>query len=187
MQAYGLPLNLINQLTRAGLQYTGRFNQLTIAAGDAETGMSQIFSGNIIDSYPAFQGADSPFIMSATTTNLLQMTPVKPGTFPGTVDVATIMGQMAQQAGLKLENNGVDVKLSNPYFPGTIIDQIYSCAKAANIYAYIDRVTGRLAIWPKTGSRSGTVPVISPATGMIGYPGIPKRKHRGSDAYSIQT
>ena len=125
----------------------------------------------MIEAYPDFTASpEAAFVISATTTGDLQLKPIKPGTFPGTVDVATIMGQMAQQAGLKLENGGVDVKLSNPYFPGTIIQQIYTCARAANIYAYIDRVAGTLVIIPKNGTRGGTVPVVSPATGMIGYP-----------------
>jgi hypothetical protein len=70
--------------------------------------------------------------------------------------------------GLAFENSGVTGKLSNPYFPGSARSQAQACARAAGISMIIDN--GKLAIWPKNGSRNGAVPLISPQTGMIGYP-----------------
>jgi hypothetical protein len=171
IQIYGMTLSQINQLATAGLVYGSRRNLISVSAGDATAGMTTVFRGIIIEAVPKFaQAPNTFFLISATSTADLQLKPVKPGTFKGGTDVAMIMSQMAQVAGLGFENNGVSVQLSNPYFPGTITQQIYSCAKAANIYAYIDRVSNTLVIVPKGGSRSGSTPLISPATGMIGYP-----------------
>jgi hypothetical protein len=98
------------------------------------------------------------------------------------------MSGLATQMGLVFENNGVQVQLSSPYFAGTALQQAQKCAKAANIEMYIDTgtaclgtspngtaepiktVLGTLAIWPKSGTRGGTIPQISAASGMIGYP-----------------
>ncbi|HVX57296.1 MAG TPA: hypothetical protein VHA37_06185, partial [Candidatus Saccharimonadales bacterium] len=98
--------------------------------------------------------------------------PAKPTSFPGGADVATIMAGFAAQMGLAFENNGVQVQLSSPYFPGNTMQQVQKCAAAAGIVAYVDTSTtpNTLAIWPKWGTRGGAVPLISAASGMIGYP-----------------
>ncbi|HEX3982165.1 MAG TPA: hypothetical protein VHX12_00585 [Acidisoma sp.] len=172
IRVYGLSLNHINQLTKAGTVFASRFNLVAVQAGDAQAGMSLVFNGQFIDAYPDFSSQpNSPFIISAVTGQQIAMKPVAPTSYPGTADAATVMGTMAQNAGLGFEANGVSVKLANPYYPGTIGTQIAACAKAANCYAAIDGVTNTLAVWPKTGSRGGTVPLISAAPGkMINYP-----------------
>lgn len=78
------------------------------------------------------------------------------------------MQNLAIQGGYIFENNGVSVILSTPYFHGSARDQMMACATAGNFNWIIDDNT--LAIWPKGKSRGGTVPVISSATGMVGYP-----------------
>lgn len=169
VRVFGLTLDQINQLTHAGTDISAAANTLAVSAGDA-TGMTTVFSGNVYQAFPDMRMPDSGFVFLASGSVLLQMKPAAPSSYSGTADVATVMGNLASQAGLGLENNGVNVKLSNPYFSGTIGQQIAACAYAAGIYCTVDDVKGVLAIWPKTGYRAGAVPVISPETGMIGYP-----------------
>jgi hypothetical protein len=79
------------------------------------------------------------------------------------------MGKLAQQMGLTLENNGVSVKLQNPYYGGSPWTQAVQIARHANIDMYVDR--GTLAITPAGQPRqSGGTPLIAASTGMIGYP-----------------
>jgi hypothetical protein len=172
---FGMSLDQINQLTRAGLQYALQPNtppnQITIEANDGVSGYTVVFSGIILDATPQFNRMpQTAFVISANSIQEMTLKPVAPNTFNGGTDVAQIMQSMAQTAGLKLENSGVSVKLASPYFPGTIIDQIVACARAANINHHIDAVAGVLAIWPKNGTRAGDPVMVSPATGMIGYP-----------------
>jgi hypothetical protein len=94
--------------------------------------------------------------------------PVPPSSYPGAVDAAVVMSTLARKAGYAFENNGVSVMLSTPYLQGSLWDQMARCADAANINWTID--LGTLAIWPKGGSRAGSMPVISSKTGMVGYP-----------------
>jgi hypothetical protein len=98
--------------------------------------------------------------------------PAAPSSYPGNADVATILSGIATALGWGFENNGVQVKLSNGYFPGTARQQIHDIARAANIELYEDHGGAKvtLAIWPKTGTRGGQIPLISAATGLIGYP-----------------
>ncbi|MGA8495925.1 MAG: hypothetical protein WB764_10615 [Xanthobacteraceae bacterium] len=169
---WGMTRDQLNQFTKAGLQYAVRNNMVTVEAGEVGGKMTTVFKGIVQESFPDFRAMpDVPLMISASTISDMQLKPVSPGSYQGSTDVGTIMGQMAQAAGLTLENAGVDVKLSNPYFSGTIWDQIKSCANAANIFVHVDRVAGVLAIFPKGGARAGAPVVVSAASGMIQYPG----------------
>jgi hypothetical protein len=70
--------------------------------------------------------------------------------------------------GLNFENNGVQVQLSNPYLSGTARTQAQTVAQHAGIEWIIDN--GTLAIWYPGQARGGVAPLISPSTGMVGYP-----------------
>jgi len=70
--------------------------------------------------------------------------------------------------GLTFENNGVSVKLSNPYYSGSPWTQAVRLAQHANVDMVVDR--GILAISPRGKPRSGDAVLISPETGMVGYP-----------------
>lgn len=172
IRVWGMTLDHINKLSRAGLVYQSRQNLVLVSAGDAASGMSTVFKGQIYEAYPDFSSPGDPsFVVFATPSNELQLKPVEPSGFPGATKASLVFERLAQQAGLSLENNGVDTVLASPYFPGTVWQQINACARAVNCFAHVDSAAGVLAIWPKTGSRnSGDTPVISPENGMIGYP-----------------
>jgi hypothetical protein len=175
ISVYGMNLSDMNTLASLGQpQYRNNLNQVSILAGDAENGMSLVFQGTLQAAIPNFSAAPRVgFDMTAFGFYDIMMTPVPPASFGGAANVATIMASFAANAGLGFENSGVSVVLSNPYFPGTLGQQIKACARAANINFILDPTkgpTGTLAIWPKNGVRSGTVGSIGPQTGMIGYP-----------------
>jgi hypothetical protein len=78
-----------------------------------------------------------------------------------------------------VKNNGVDVTLQSPYFPGTAWQQVQRVIQAANCAAAYDDVSKTLTIWPKTGgSPTGNAVVFSPETGMIGYPEFEQNRIR---------
>ncbi|MCS6455933.1 hypothetical protein NX868_10205 [Burkholderia thailandensis] len=172
VRAYGLPISMMNQLTTIGPINTAyRNNKLLMAAGDDENGMHVMYSGTIGEAHADFQGMpDVAFNVLGWAGLYDSVKPVGALSYVGTVDVATIMQELANTMGLTFENNGVQVQLSNPYLPGTALAQVRACARAADINYLIDRDT--LAIWPRAGARAttGDIPLISPETGMRGYP-----------------
>lgn len=173
IRVWGMTLDHINQLSRAGLVYQQRRNLVLVQAGDAASGMATVFKGYINEAYPDFSSpADPSFVVFATPASELQLKPVEPNSFTGATKAEVVFQQLAQKAGLSFEGGGVNVVLASPYFAGTIWQQINACARAANCFAFIDPAAGALAVWPKDGERksSGQVPVISPENGMIGYP-----------------
>lgn len=171
LRVYGLPAQMINQLTAIGpinssIMYK---NSVLIAAGDAGSALTTIYSGTIWQAWGDFnQMPDTALNIAAVGGLAASLKPVGASSYPGSADVGTIMQQLATTAGFNFVNNGVSVQLSNPYFPGTALAQIRECAQAADINFTID--TGTLQIWPKGGARNSLPATISPATGMVGYP-----------------
>lgn len=170
LKVFGLPQDMMNQLTSIGLINSGmRNNSIIVAAGDDGSTLATVFEGTIWQAWADYDQMPAACLnVTANGGGLASLQPVAAISFQGTADVAGIMQGLAQTMGFGFENNGVDVKLQNPYFPGTALAQMRACARAANIYAQIDRNV--LAIWPKNGQRGTDVPVVSAATGMVGYP-----------------
>lgn len=169
---FGLQLDTMNQLSRIGVLPTAvRNNIVSVTAGDVGGNMALAFEGGIKESWPDFSSStDGILRINAFTGLLAQMKPVAPVSYAGSTDVGTVMGQLAKTMGYTLENNSVSVKVQDPYLPGTAREQALALAEAADIYVTFDDDNGVMAILPKTGSRKGTAPTISPQEDMNGYP-----------------
>ena len=171
MKIFGLPLSVMNQLTTIGpiaTQIRGQ-NRLLVAAGDEGDALATFFDGTIDTAWSEMSAApDAVFNITGFAGLTDALKPVPVSSFKGSVDASTIMAGFAKDMGLTFENNGVTVQLSNPYFPGTKLEQVRLCAKAGRFNYSID--CGALAIWGQSGARKVPVPLVSPQTGMIGYP-----------------
>ncbi len=176
LRVYGMTPSLMRQLSQlAGMPGGTRGDQVTVLAGDDASGMAIAYRGCIRDAWVDY--ADPPqvsFHIIGIAALVEALKPVPPTSYRGAADVVDIMSGLAKLMGCEFENGGVSgVVLSNPYFPGTALEQFERCKAAARINGTIDDGGGStrvLAIWPLNGSRGGAVPLISPATGMIGYP-----------------
>jgi hypothetical protein len=174
---YGLAPNLVNQLSTLGMIFDMvQKNSITISAGDAQAGLTPVFTGTIAFAFPDFSGMPQVAMHFECRTGLIAGTvPIPASSFPGSTDVATIMAGFARQIPAGFENNGVTIQLPSSYFPGTLRDQIRECAEHAHINAEILPGSGGqqvLAIWPIGSQRNtnGPVPLVSKDTGMIGAP-----------------
>ncbi|MDE2426338.1 MAG: hypothetical protein KGO96_10580 [Elusimicrobia bacterium] len=175
LKVYGLTLSHMNALTVAGTRYLFQQNPpntVTVSAGDATSGMTTIFKGNIYHANPDGQQPDMGFDVVAVSSTSLSMPAAKPTTFNGATPASQVLNSIAQQLGVTVQNNGVTATITNPYFAGSVLDQFKDAIEAADCYAAYDAASGALVIWPKTTapSASGAIPLFSPANGMIGYP-----------------
>lgn len=129
-----------------------------------------VFQGNIVNAWGNYDAMPDVFLMiQAQAAYFNQLQPVPPTSVKGSVDVATLMGQLAASMGYTFENNGVNIQLSNPYLPNTGMEQAKALARAAGIDLYLDDTV--LAITPPNTPRgSGPIPEISAASGLKGYP-----------------
>jgi hypothetical protein len=129
-----------------------------------------VFSGNIVNAWGNYQAMPNVFLMiQAQAAYFNQLQAVAPTSYKGSIDVAAAMFQLAANMGLTFENNGVNgIVLQNQYLPNTYLEQAKTLAQAAGIWLYVDGDV--LAITPANQPRNKPIPVISAATGMVGYP-----------------
>jgi hypothetical protein len=174
VRVYGLRADVMNKLTTIGPVNVAikAKNSILIAAGDAGGAMNTVFSGTIFDAWADYNNApDVPFNIIAYAGLDAAVKPVNATSYKGSVDVATIMQEIATgDMGLTFENNGVSVQLVNPYFSGSSLNKIRAIASAAGVNWVIDR--GALSIWTEDTARRGNTPIVSPDTGMVGYPSL---------------
>jgi hypothetical protein len=176
MSIWGMTLSKMNDLATLGyrIQVDPAIlnNSVTVEAGDDENGMAVVFFGTIYSAWSDFLGApDCPFHVMAHVAGFEALRPVPVTSYRGLVDIATILSGMAEASNRTFVNNGVTGQFENVYYPGTAREQIERACQHANInYAIDDPAPNTLTIWPKGKSRSGSVPLISPDTGMVGYP-----------------
>lgn len=170
MRIYGMQQSDMNQLTTLAWRVLSVVrNTVRVEVGDDVNGLSEAFSGQILNAWADYQTAPDVFLhIEAQAAYFDQINPVPVSSYPDSADVATIMATLAKTMGLAFENNGVNAKLSNPYLPNTALEQARAVAKAANIDLYIEGAT--MAITPKGVARNGGIPQINPDSGLIGYP-----------------
>jgi hypothetical protein len=170
LQIFGLTRSLLNQLSAlTTVIMMQRKNIVTVSAGDDVTGMATVFKGTIAEGWADLNSAPDAILHIKAYAGLFQkLTPVPPSSFPGPVNAADVMAALARQMGLGFEANGVSVILPKPYLPGTAWEQARKCAEQAGIEWTIE--DDILAIWPKGASRVGDVVLVSPETGLVGYP-----------------
>lgn len=170
VRIFGMQFADMNKFSTIGqLPAAFKPNTITILAGNVGAQPSQIFQGTIQAAWLDMQSAPEVSFNITGLGGLIEaLTNIPASSFPGSVDAAVVLKGLAAQAGLNFENNGVSVMLSRPNYPGSARDQIQSCISSAGIQGVIDN--GTLAIWPRGGSRTGTAALISPSTGMVGYP-----------------
>jgi len=169
----GLTQDMANQLTSIGPIYEERRNnQVLIAAGDAQDdALTVAYQGTIEQAWAEYNHApDITLNVIASAGAIEAVRPVRARSYRGAIKASTVISDIASSIGLVLENNGVSAVLSNPYFPGTAIEQLRACAKAGHFHYTIDR--GVIAIWPYRHYRfmAGKTLVIEPGKNLIGYP-----------------
>lgn len=178
VRVYGVPPSIMNQVSTLGSNPTGvrQNNNLTIEAGDQTGVMSIVYAGAIQNCYQDYdESPETALVIDGLGPLLYSLKPQPPLSYNGASDVATIMSTIANRAGVPFENNGVQITLANVYLWGTDYQQAEQLKNAAGIQMQFDSASsgpqnGILAIWPSNKSRTGTVPLINAASGLVGYP-----------------
>jgi len=173
-EIYGMTLSQMNQLSTLGQTVTNvKKNTITVMAGDAGEKQSVVFQGTIFGAWGDFANApEVPFCIDAQAGLLEAVAPYETTNPKGAVNAADILKQFAAKwnGGTPFQNNGVTTVLKNPYYYGSLKQQIMMCLQEAR--AVWNGGEGNVfAVWPVDGNRaSASVPTISKKTGMIQYP-----------------
>ena len=171
IQIYGLALDKMLKLMRIQWNTMGAVqNTILIEAGEEGSELFKVYNGNI--TFAKIDMANAPNVslniesQSAIVDSLL---PVQSKIFEANTDAAAMIEDICKDMGYRFENNGASKIIADGgTYNGTRINMIKSIADAADFDLYIEQ--NNIAICPKGGPRKIPVPIISPKTGLVGYP-----------------
>lgn len=146
-------------------------NHIAIWAGEQGQSLTRIFSGNISSAWADFNTAPDPTMkIEAMTGGFASLMSQAPMATSGETKAADVVQQMAATSGFSFKNQGVDSALSNTVLSGSPIEKAKAAADQVGADLIID--DEEMILLPKGEARQtagGTI-LVSPTTGMIGYP-----------------
>jgi hypothetical protein len=174
---FGMPEHDMNRLTTLSFKALKvSKNQISVSAGDINTS-SIAFQGEITEAFADYKKApEMGFEIKAMSGFFNGIAPVSPQSAAGGIRVSAKMSDLAQQMGYAFEmdsKNPVTAYVRNQYLQGSALEQAHTLAEAADCEFGVD--DGTLWIAPRGQARAGTLPLISPTTGLIGYPLFDKK------------
>jgi hypothetical protein len=171
LTVYGLTLSQMNQLMTLGqVITTQRANFVSVFAGSTGGPMTKVFDGSIVNAWADFNASpDVAMRVMGSTGTLEALKPTTPSSYAQAVAVEDALAQLAQQVGWQFENNGVHVMLPVTYVASTAREQMLELVQQAGI-EWNAGEGNVLAIWPRGQFRKGTISIVSPSTGLVGYP-----------------
>lgn len=171
IQVYGLALDKMKKLMRVQWNTLGALlNTVLIEAGEEGGTLTRVYEGNITFAKIDMSTAPNQFLniesQSAIVDAFSAADPIK---FDAGLDAAFMIETIAKQMGYQFENNGATkIMTDSSTYEGSNLNKIQKIASAANFDLYTEQ--NLIAICPKGGARQLKIPVITPSTGLIGYP-----------------
>lgn len=168
----GLNMPAMLKLTRIRWQDIRSLqNIIKIEAGEQGQELKTVYEGNITFGYIDMSNApDVAFSITSSTAALNLYLPASPSSFPGEVSVVSAITEIAKGLGYEVENNGVpdSLVMIDATLVDTDLNKIRALCRRYQIDLYIEQ--RRISIAPQGAPRRIRVPVLSPSTGMLGYP-----------------
>jgi hypothetical protein len=166
----GMAYSDMEQLTTLAFRpLQTRKNLVAVFAGDTESGLSQVFAGEITTASANFNEApEVKFNIEAISGYYPSLKPAGPQTITGSAPVADIISQQAKEMGYEFRNEGVTTKLTNTILNGTPMQKARAAANQAGATLLIDDMT--LVLLPPGKERKGTTVLLSDQSGLMGYP-----------------
>lgn len=172
IRVYGLAQDIMNRLTVINYYNTDvQRNVLRIEAGNRDGQLTTVFLGEMYMAAADYAGApEVAFVAEARAGIVGSLAPSNPRSYPGPQSVAVIMGQLAEELGVTLENNGVDVTVTDQTLAGTALDKVQRLANTAQVQYWYLPEQGVLSIAPRNQSRESDAVPVSQTDGMVGWP-----------------
>lgn len=146
-------------------------NHIAIWAGEQGQSLTRIFSGNISNAWADFNTAPDPTMkIEAMTGGFASLMSQAPMATSGETKAADVVQQMAATSGFSFKNQGVDSALSNTVLSGSPIEKAKAAADQVGADLIIDDEEMILLPKGETRQTAGGTILVSPTTGMIGYP-----------------
>jgi hypothetical protein len=187
---YGLTPSQLNQLTSlqwktailglSSQDFSAYTVQVYAIDGSQET---LLYNGQVLNAWADFSGMPQTCLIIQTNpagAYSALVNSANPLSISSNTTVGIVMSRLAQAMGFSFQNTSSDGSIVNQavtkgsYFGNTAMEQARSMMDAYRFWMYIDATTNppTLAIvpWGKARKSVVAVPLISPQTGLIGYP-----------------
>ena len=169
---HGLALSKMLKLMRVQWNtMQSLLNTVRIEVGEQGSPLIVAYEGNITQAtIDANAAPDVPLVITSQMAVYENMKVAEPYITPKDqdIDVADIISELCQKMGYEYENNGVSKIVVNYTLEGSDLDKIKQLCTECDIDLYVENKL--IAICPKGGARLIKTPVISPSSGLIGYP-----------------
>lgn len=179
-QIYGMTASDMNTLTstlwdnlvvsQSGSSFAFNAIQVFAIDGAQET---LVYNGDVLNCWGVYTSMPNAYLyLEAQVGYSALVQPMAPLSIANNTDVATVMKQLATAMGFQFENNGVNIPIAKgSYWGNTLMEQARSLMRAYRFWMYLDSThPNTLAIAPYGTARNVAVPLISPETGLDGYP-----------------
>ncbi|WP_023640355.1 baseplate hub protein [Dickeya zeae] len=165
---FGLSLDLLASLSSKAMGLFGSDTErisMKIFVGD-----TAIFTGYMTSSIANMNSVPNAALMITATANAdLQNKVASPFSFNGPTPVADAINAICKSGGYTSNIIGLDgMVVTNPYYEGSVFDQLQSLCDAMGISMSIMPPT--ILFWPQNSVKDDVTPLISPDHGLIGYP-----------------
>lgn len=169
---WGVRAETMNKLTNMNWKVDGKQNNLLmIEAGDDPDHLDIVFKGNINFGFPDYSAApDVCLSIEGMSGFFFKINAAPPNSYKGEIDVPVMLEKFAKDMQLTFHNEGVTAKISNASLNGSTQQQFDDIVKAAGIDCYRDPTDDSITIAPKGQPRKVETAVLTPKTGLIGYP-----------------
>ena len=170
IRVYGLALEKMTKLLRVRWNTLGALmNSVKIDAGEQGETLHTEFEGNITFAYPDFANApDVALMIEAQTAYIHSKKAANPSVYKGAVNVSKVVEDIAKDMGFQFENNGVSIMTDNVSLNDVNLEKLRRLSSAYGFDLYFD--AGVVVIAPKGGERKMSSPIITPTSGLVGYP-----------------
>lgn len=171
IQVFGLAIDKMAKLMRVQWNTMQALqNTILIEAGSEGKELSRVYEGNITFAKIDMSNAPDVFLnIDSQAAAVDSLTASDPSNFAAGLDAAFMIETIAKQMGYQFENNGATkIMVDASVYEGSNLNKIQKIAAAANFDLYTEQ--NLIAICPKGGARSLKIPIISPTTGLVGYP-----------------
>lgn len=170
LKVYGMKPEDMNALTVAWANPPVVLNHLVILEANDGNGWVQVFKGTITEAQPQFTAQPDVYFHCLASVGYFQKIQAAPPTsYPFTVDIGVAAEGIIQAMGFKYLDGGATGVLTNPYFTGTLYDQLAQACAAAKADFYMQGDT--VLVTPQGLPRQNQPAVVlTKDTGLVGYP-----------------
>lgn len=169
---YGLPMDKMLKLMRVQWNtMQALLNTVRIEVGNEGESLSIAYEGNITQAtIDANAAPNIPLIITSQMAMVEKARVTEAYTIEKdvTIDAANIVEELARGMGYEFTNNGVEHIITDTTLEGSDIEKIQKLAIICDFDLYVDQKL--IAICKKGTARTIKIPIISPSTGLIGYP-----------------